>query len=118
MIQISMTVKTEKLMKKVLLIDDDKICNFLCVKMLELTGFSENVRTALNGSEALVMLNDYNPDIILLDLDMPIMNGFGFLAAFEELVYPEKEKVKIIILTSSNNPNDIAKAKKLGINHY
>jgi len=44
----------------------------------------QNVRTALNGTEALNILNDYSPDVILLDLDMPVMNGFGFLEAFEK----------------------------------
>ena len=105
-------------MKNVLLVDDDKICNFVSEKMLEMLGFEIDVRTALNGREALTLLNDYSPDIILLDLDMPIMNGFGFLEEFRNLDLPNKESVQIVIISSSDNPKDIANARRNGVDKY
>jgi len=78
----------------------------------------------LNGKEAIDLFNSYYqesrqlPDIVLLDLNMPIMDGFGFLEAFKRLPSPDKENVKIIVVTSSQDPNDISRAKELGIKQY
>lgn len=108
----------------VLLVDDDAICNLLSKKTLERMGFVNEIQTALNGADALNLFNEYSqgsrsvPDIILLDLSMPIMDGFGFLEAFRKLPFPNKENIRIVIVTSSINPNDISKAKAMGVNHY
>lgn len=110
--------------KRVLLVDDDKICNFITEATLNRLGVAKEIHSALNGKEALNLLNDYLtgdraiPDIILLDLNMPIMDGFQFIEAFKRLDYPKKEKVLIVVLTSSDNPEDIIKAKKMGVDHY
>ena len=111
-------------MKNILLVDDDSIFNFLNSKMLEKTGLANEVHTALNGKQAIDLLNSYYmkasslPDIILLDLNMPVMDGFEFLEVFKKINTPNKEKVNIVIVTSSQDPNDIAKAKKMGITQY
>lgn len=112
-------------MKNVLLIDDESIFHFLGTKILSVLGIpEEGVRTALNGRQALTLFNDYYlkvktlPDVILLDLNMPIMDGFGFLEAFQKLNMPHKENVKIIVLTSSTNEEDMDKALKLGASYY
>ena len=111
-------------MKNVLLIDDDSVFNFLNTKTLERMGIVNDIHTALNGKEALNLFNDYYqgsrqlPDIILLDLNMPIMDGFEFLEAFRKLRLSGIADVKIIIVTSSQNPKDMARAKSLGIDHY
>jgi CheY-like chemotaxis protein len=77
---------------------------------------------ALNGKQALDLLMDYKrhplPDVILLDLNMPIMGGFEFLDAFRELRIPGQAKVKIVILSSSDDPVDIRRASEMGIHHY
>lgn len=108
----------------VLLIDDDAICNLLSKKTLERMGMANEIHTAMNGTEAINLLNDYYqrsrsiPDIILLDLNMPIMDGFGFLEAFKRLPLAHKESVKIIIVSSSTNVRDVEKAKQMGADHY
>lgn len=108
----------------VLLIDDDDICNFINKTTLEHLGIISSIHSALNGQQALNLFNEYYqglkilPDIILLDLDMPFMDGFGFLEAFKRLKLPRQEQVKIIILTSSNNPEDKKRAQSFGIAGY
>lgn len=110
--------------KNVLLVDDDKICNFITETTLNKLGIAKEVHSALNGKEALDLLNSYFlgdvavPDIIFLDLNMPIMDGFQFIDAFKKLDFPKKENILIVVLTSSINPNDLEKAKSLGINNY
>ena len=108
-------------MKRVLLVDDDPTCNFICTKCLETLGTVQS-SVALNGKQALDFLLDYKrhplPDIILLDLNMPVMGGFEFLNAFRELRIPGQAKVQIVILSSSDDPVDIRKAGEMGIHHY
>ena len=111
-------------MKNVLLVDDDDIFNFLNAKTLQSLGFVNDIHTALNGKQAIDLFNDYFggskplPDIILLDLNMPIMDGFSFLEAFRRLDLPGKDQVRVVIVTSSDSPNDIKRAKDLGVNQY
>lgn len=107
----------------VLLVDDDPVCNLLNRKILERTGVVTEIHTALNGAEAISLFNQYFqgslavPDVVLLDLNMPIMDGFNFIEAFKKLPFP-KENVRIVIVTSSIHPRDISRAKEMGIKHY
>ena len=110
-------------MKKILLVDDDYICNFLSKEALHQIGYVNDINIVLNGEEALNFFKSTEgpsnlPDVILLDINMPIMDGFGFLEAFSRLNVPEKENIKIIILTSSNNPDDVARARVFGVSQY
>lgn len=87
-------------------------------------GVAKDVHTALNGREALDLLNNYYqgsvaaPDVILLDLNMPILDGFGFMEAFKKLKFPNKERIKIIVVSSSQDPKDISRSKELGASQY
>jgi CheY-like chemotaxis protein len=107
-------------MKNVLLVDDDKTFNFISTRLLELTGMAGNILTAWNGKQALDLFerNQGFPDVILLDLNMPVMDGFEFLEAFNTLNLPGKEQVKIVILSSSVHPKDIERAQVLGAHRY
>jgi CheY-like chemotaxis protein len=112
------------LQKNILLVDDDSIANFLIEKIVQSTGLARNIFKALNGREALQVFEQHFrgtlpvPEVVLLDLNMPIMNGFEFLQAYNNLEFEEKDDVLIILVTSSNNPSDIEKARQLGIKYY
>lgn len=112
-------------MKNVLLIDDDSTFQFIGKALLKYVGVPpENIQSALSGKHAIELLKSFAasgkalPDLILLDLNMPIMDGFGFLDAFNKLPYPGKEKSKIIVLTSSQNTSDMERVRKFGITAY
>ena len=106
-------------MKKILLVDDDQICNLLMSKTLAILGVTANqIQIALNGLEAINLLNEYTPDVILLDINMPIMDGFGFIEAFKRLDFADKKKVKIVIVSSSQSPKDVERARKMGVNGF
>ena len=101
---------------RVLLIDDNDIDNFINERMITTNFFSSQVIVKTSGEAALKYLNDnadkenYLPQVIFLDLNMPVMDGFAFLTEFESL--PEKIKAisKIIVLSSSISPEDINRA--------
>jgi len=111
-------------MKNVLLVDDDKVFNFLNTKILQKMGMANEIHTALNGQQALDLLNNYDmgatslPDVILLDLNMPVMDGFSFLQAFKNINLAGKENVNIVVVTSSQDPKDMARAKEMGVTQY
>jgi CheY-like chemotaxis protein len=111
-------------MKRVLLVDDDSIFNFINSKTLQRMDPASDIHTAANGAEALKLFDDYYPgakslpDVILLDLNMPVMDGFGFLEGFRRLRIAGKEHVKIFIVSSSDDPGDRQRAKALGADYY
>ncbi len=89
------------MLKSVLVIDDDKICNFLTVNALKKTGINGQIEVAINGLEAINLLKKAKifPDLILLDINMPIMGGLEFLNNYKTLGF--LGKTKIAIYTSS-----------------
>ncbi len=73
-------------LNKFLLIDDNKATNFINKTIIKKTLFVDEVLIAENGEEALTILRTgYNPEIIFLDINMPIMNGWEFLSEFQDL---------------------------------
>ena len=97
----------------VLLVDDNEIDNSIHQKVIEMDGFALHIVARQNGKSALAYLEASKnnpstfPDLIFLDLNMPVVNGFVFLNEFERLYSPLNTKCKIVILTSSENERDI-----------
>jgi CheY-like chemotaxis protein len=97
------------------IIDDDPIFVYGAQALMQLTNFCNSMMVYNNGEEALnnlkVLLSSGEklPDVILLDLNMPIMDGWEFLEEFTK-IKTEKE-ITIFIVTSSIDPNDVEKAK-------
>ena len=103
-----------------MLIDDSEIDNFINLKMLEGCNFAERIYIHTNGKSAIEVLKNVErmgeislfPDIIFLDLNMPIMDGYQFADEFEKISPTIRNKTKIIILTTSLNPSDMERANK------
>jgi len=92
------------------LIDDSEIDLFIQRRFLEVYSFTDNLIAYKSAQEAIDSLSSNtdnpSPDIIFLDLNMPNIDGFGFLESFEKMSDPIKEKTRIVVLTSSNNKHD------------
>ncbi len=102
----------------ILCIDDDPIALMLCKMVITKTMFSSEIITAKNGLEglnyfkSLEMDNETKqPQLILLDLNMPIMGGWEFLDSFSTPEYANYNTTKIIILSSTIDPEDLEKSK-------
>lgn len=110
--------------KRILIIDDDKQLNQINQKVLVSSGLVSELHFAENGKEGLEYLfsrieKGYPlPDIIIIDLIMPGMNGFEFIDTFNELEFHGKYKITLVVFTGSSNPNDKRRAVSKGIRHY
>ncbi|HQF28843.1 MAG TPA: response regulator, partial [Bacteroidia bacterium] len=101
--------------RKVLLIDDNEIDNFINERMITSSRFAEEVVVKNSADAALSHLQSLSdaadfPEVVFLDLNMPVKDGFGFLAEFELLPTELKSACKIVVLSSSISPEDINKA--------
>jgi CheY-like chemotaxis protein len=98
-----------------LVIDDDDINIFIIKKIVEKTGFDINMVSKGNGLQAIDYLKatisnqETLPHLILIDINMPIMNGWEFVEAYQTLQIIQK--VDLYILSSSVYENDIEKTK-------
>jgi CheY-like chemotaxis protein len=108
----------------VLIVDDDEPTNYLHHLIIDQASCAHNIKTTYNGQEALEYLtqsgkfqtNDTNypqPDIIFLDINMPGITGWEFLDKYKSLKNGQKGKTVIIVLTTSPNPDEEEKAKKI-----
>jgi len=102
----------------ILLVDDDEINNFISIKLIKKAVDNADIKACLNGKFAIDELSEIQrqdpsklPDYILLDINMPIMNGWEFLDEYKRLNIDPSGKSKIFIISSSVFSNDISKAR-------
>jgi two-component system, chemotaxis family, chemotaxis protein CheY len=104
-------------MYKVLVIDDDPIFQYIAEKIFKKTNLFEETACFLDANSALEYLvqNKDNPavlpDIILLDIYMPALNGWEFINRYEQISDSLGKRIPIYILTSSVDPKEIARSK-------
>jgi CheY-like chemotaxis protein len=111
----------ERKLNCVLLIDDDEPTNFLHQVIIEKSGCAKKIKTVQSGDEALAYLTHiYDsdgpascPDLILLDINMPAMDGWEFLEKYKALNNEFKAKVMIVMLTTSLFPEDKISANEI-----
>ena len=110
--------------KLILLVDDDPISNYLhrrLLNSLHLKVEIEAIKECFNGKEAIEFicrlhkLDKKIPDLIFLDINMPMMDGYEFLKAFNEMPIPQKDKIKIILLSTSSDISRIENTECQGI---
>jgi CheY-like chemotaxis protein len=101
------------------LIDDDSVYQFLTTKVICETKLVDHVKAFPNGLEALEFLKDVRdtseklPDVIMLDLTMPVMDGWDFLEEYVALQPTFGKKVMLYIVTSSIAPSDMIRARSI-----
>jgi CheY-like chemotaxis protein len=97
--------------KLVLLIDDDPIINYINKRLMEIHGLAENIVSFVSSPQALEFLKKsvVYPEVIFLDISMPVMDGFDFMNEFEAFPDSIKSRTKIVVLSSTEDPEELEK---------
>lgn len=106
----------------VVLVDDNEVDNMINERLMHAENLAEQIFVFTSGKGALEFFKNLDkntsfpaeliPEVVFLDINMPIMNGFLFVDAFNKLSKRVTGHTKIFLLTSSENPNDLEKANK------
>lgn len=94
-------------MKKIMIIDDVEISNFIMKKMLSKVSSDSEILDYTSPEKALADIEEINPDIVFLDLNMPVIDGWEFLSRMQEKHLPNT----VYILTSSTSELDLQQSK-------
>jgi CheY-like chemotaxis protein len=104
-------------LSSILLIEDDEVTNYINRTVIERMDCAAHVHVAWNGTDALEYLKacrqtagSVQPELILLDINMPGLNGWEFLEEYNKLETAEKGQVVVVMLTTSLNPEDKRRA--------
>jgi CheY-like chemotaxis protein len=100
--------------KRVLIVEDNKDLAEIYSTLLQLEGYA--VKLVVNGEEALKASLDFHPNLVLLDVMIPVLNGFDVLEIIRKT--PETANVKVIMVTALNKDGDIQRAKNLNVDDY
>lgn len=107
--------------RSVFIIDDDPIYLYMLDRIIREYKFSENINSFDNGKPALAALRKTDlaieeiPDVIFVDLSMPVMNGWEFLDKLKETEIVKRKDIKIVLISSSINPREIEMIEKYPI---
>jgi CheY-like chemotaxis protein len=110
----------------VCLIDDDNIYQYTARVILEATGLTKEIQSFYNGSDAIDFFNDPGnflaetlPDVIFLDINMPIMDGWAFLEEYNKFYSRLPKNIQIYMVSSSVNSSDMQKSRSYkAVNDY
>jgi two-component system cell cycle response regulator len=100
--------------QKILSIDDSKTIRLLLARMFR--PFQVELREAANGEEGLAQAREVRPDLIILDYNMPVMDGVTMLQHLRH--DPQLKSIPVIMLTAESNPKVISTVARLGVRDY
>ena len=106
-----------KTIDSILIIDDDEVNNFICTRIIEKSEMTKNLITYTSAREGLEFLEKQSqdggqfPDLILLDLNMPVMSGWEFLEEYKAFSGSVSKDVVLIVFSSSVYQDDIDRAR-------
>jgi CheY-like chemotaxis protein len=110
-----------KKLRGILLVDDNDTSNFLNERLLKRMAITDEIKILSNGKNAFDYLEKLNregkassetkPELILMDINMPVVDGFEFLELYQNLDEQFRQDIMVAILSTSNHPQDTSRAK-------
>lgn len=95
------------MINKLLIVEDDDVSIFLMKHLVEQSGIVKELRIARDGEEGLGAMESFQPDFVLLDMSMPVLDGYGFLSILEEKkMY---QNTPVMVLSSSERDEETAR---------
>jgi CheY-like chemotaxis protein len=113
----------KKRLSCIVLIDDDFINNYINELTIKSLSISDSIVLLKNGNEGIIFLQKYFeehkdlPELIFVDINMPVLDGFEFLDKFNKINHTGKRPV-FVMLTTSTDQRDIRRLKDLGIKYF
>ncbi|PZR25580.1 MAG: hypothetical protein DI538_27220 [Azospira oryzae] len=110
--------------KNVLVVDDDSVVHLLSERVMSSFNWINKIYKASNGREGLQILDEYCrglislPNLILVDLHMPIMDGFQFIQEFQKMKCLEEKEILTVVISSSIDPMDADRIRALGVKYH
>lgn len=107
-----------------IVIDDSKLDCFIAEKIIRNTGMSDDVKSFTDAREALAYIKDKpagstNKTVLIVDIQMPVMNGFEFIEALEQLPQDVQNDYLVYVLSSSINENDLNRVRSYkSVKHF
>lgn len=110
-------------LRSILLIDDSPAARFLHASLIEEMQLTQELLLTANGKDGMALFEKKAkaaspPDLVLLDLKMPVMDGFDFLDLYRLRGYHERYPTLLAVLTTSNDPRDVWHLQQIGIAQY
>ena len=108
----------------ILLIDDDPVNNFITKRLLEKSGIAREIQAISNGMAGIQFIKEYTqkngryPELILLDINMPVMDGADFMRNIKEFSPQFQEQTQVVVLTTSSDPRDVENMTNLGVKNF
>ena len=103
-------------MKKILIIEDEKVLSELLEKKIKKEGYEVSI--AVDGKDGLELMKKEKPDLVLLDIIMPKMDGFEVMEEMNKHPELNLKKIPVVIVSNSGQPVEIDRALTLGIRDY
>jgi DNA-binding response OmpR family regulator len=108
-----MTIRTLPAGRRVLVVDDEKAIRDLVIMRLEIAGFATSA--ASDGLSALARIRDFKPHAMILDINMPLLDGFGLMARMGK---DQLSTIPTLVLTARGQVDDVKRAITLGARDY
>ncbi len=108
----------------ILLVDDNPTTTFLHQLLIHKLNITQELLTVSNGEAAWKLIHQRHeegktyPELVLLDLNMPVMDGFEFYKLYEQWEPSKRSAMKVVMLTSSLATKDVQRAKEVGIQYF
>jgi CheY-like chemotaxis protein len=108
-----------KKVQRAFIIDDDEVYIYAIKRLIKIQNLCDEVIVFTDGKQAVDYLEEHQndgtpmPDVIMIDVNMPVLDGWGFIDAFQKMDLNLSNKTKLFMVSSSIDPRDVKKAKEI-----